>query len=93
MQIQHRNTLLQLQVSNLISVLVRNLLEFKRPVIDAFSHSAEVIMLVPIATNILFYDLEKPRTFGSPNQNLRDTGTGFLNCLCPRKTRTNKIRT
>jgi len=77
--------MLQLQVTNLFSVLVRNLLEFKRPAIDVFSHRGEVMMLVPMATNILFYDVEKPRTFGSPNQILRDTSTGLLNCLCPGK--------
>jgi hypothetical protein len=69
--------MLQLQVRSLISVLVRNLLEFKRPAIDSFSHRGEVIMLVPTATNGLFYDLEKRRTFGPPNQTLRDTSTGF----------------
>jgi hypothetical protein len=56
---------------------VRNLLEFKRPAIDVFSHRGEVTMLLPTATNVLLYDVEKPRTFGSPNQILRDTSTGF----------------
>jgi len=71
----------------------RNLLEFKRPAVDAFSHHGVVTMLVPMPTNILFYDLEQPRAFGSLNQILRDTSTEFLNCLCPRKTGTNGIRT
>lgn len=71
----------------------RNLLEFKRPAIDAFSHRGDVRMLVPMPTNVLFYDLEKPRAFGSLQQILRDTRTEFLNCLCPGKTGTNGIRT
>jgi hypothetical protein len=69
--------MLQLQVTSLISVLVWTLLEFKRPALDAFSQRGEVVVLVPMATNILFYDLEKPRAFGSPNQILHDTNTGF----------------
>jgi len=85
--------MLQLQVKSLISVLVRNLSEFKRSAINALSHHGELTVLVPMATNILFYDLEKPRTFGFPNQILRDTSTGFLICLCPGKTGTNGIRT
>jgi hypothetical protein len=85
--------MLQLQVASSILGLVRNLLEFKRPAIDACFPRGEVTMLVVISTNVLFYDLEKPRIFVTPNRILRDTRAGFLNCLSPGKTGTNGIHT